>query len=336
MKIKIRMIVGLAVTLFAIGLLIWWNFPPGKQIEDDVKVYRVGIITSSDLQLETIEGFREAMVGLGYKEGVNIVYDIQNPKGDRELTKKLAKDLIAKNLDLYVSFSSTASKAMQDAQKGTGAKIVFGDVGDYTELGLESIRNPGKNITGVTTGKVELSGKRMELLKEAVPDARIFGIIWNPSRANFDQIEKLNEEAARDMNISLVVAEGTTEEEILVSIKSKIKRGEVDGVITTSDATISGQKEKIAEYLRLEKIPSIDCNLEGGVMSGYLIAHAPSRKEIGGQTAVMVDKVLKGARIDNMPVEFPLIVELHINATLANEMGIELPKGLLNQATLIK
>ncbi len=336
MKIKIRMIVGLAVTLLAIGLLIWWNFPPGKQIEDNVKVYRMGIITSSDVQLETIEGFREAMVGLGYKEGVNMVYNIQNPKGDRELTKKLAKDLIAKNLDLYVSFSTTATKAMQDAQKGTGAKIVFGDVGAYTELGLESLKNPGKNITGVTTGKVELSGKRMELLKEAVPDARIFGIIWNPSRSNFDEIKKLNEDAARELNISLVVAQGTTEEEILASIKSKIKHGEVDVVITTSDATISGQTEKIAEYLRQEKIPSIDCNLELGIVSGYLISHAPSRNEIGGQTAVMVDKVLKGAKIDNMPVEFPRMIELQLNATLANEMGIELPKGLLNQATLIK
>jgi putative ABC transport system substrate-binding protein len=332
MKINIRMIRGLAVTLLLTGLLIWWIFPPGYQIEDNVKVYRVGMIIASDLQLETIEGFREAMVGLGYNEGVNIVYYIQNPKGDRELTKKLAKDLAAKDLDLYVSFSTTATKAMQDAQ--TGAKIVFGDVGDYRELGLESIRKPGKNITGVTTGKVELSGKRMEILKEAVPNARVFGIIWNPSRANFNQIKKLNEEAARDLNISLVVAKGTTEEEIFTSIQTKIKHGEVDGVITTTDSIISGQKEKIAQYLRKEKIPSIDANLEGG--SGYLISHAPSRKEIGEQTAVIVDKFFKGARLDNMPVEFPRMVELHLNATMAKEIGIELPPGLLEQATFIK
>ncbi len=255
MKNKIRMIGGLSVTLLLMGLLIWWIFLPGHQIEDKVKVYRMGMITASDLQLETIEGFREAMVGLGYNEGVNIIYYIQNPKGDRELTKKLAKDLVAKDLDLYVSFSTTATKAMQDAQKGTGAKIVFGDVGDYTELGLESIRNPGKKNTGVTTGKIELSGKRMEILKEAVPDARVFGIIWNPSRANINQIKKMNE-----------------------------------GVIATSDATISGQN----------------------------------------------DKIFKGAQIDNIPVEFPRMVELHLNATLAKEIGIELPPGLLQQATFIK
>lgn len=334
MKINIRMIRGLAVTLLLMGLLIWWIFLPGHQIEDNVKIYRVGMITASDMQLETIEGFRDAMAGLGYNEGVNIVYYIQNPKGDRELTKKLAKDLAAKDLDLYVSFSTTATKAMLDAQKGTGAKIVFGDVGDYTELGLESIRNPGKNITGVTTGKVELSGKRMEILKEAVPNARVFGIIWNPSRPNINQIKKLNEEAARDLNISLVAAEGTTEEEIFTSIKTKIKHGEVDGVIATSDAIISGQNEKIAQYLRQEKIPSIDANLEGG--SGYLISHAPSRKEIGKQTAVIVNKIFKGPHVDNIPVEFPRMVELHLNATLAKEIGIELPPGLLQQATFIK
>ncbi len=336
LKIKITMVEGLAVTLLVMGLLIWGNLLQAHQPEEKAKIFQLGILTSSDMQLDTVEGFKEKMAQLGYTEGINMNYDIQNPRGDRNLTKKMAKDLVAKNLDLYVSFSTTATKAMQEAQTGTGAKIVFGDVGAYTELGLESIRNPAKNITGVTTGKVELSGKRMEILKEAVPNARVFGIIWNPARPNFNLIKKLNEEAARDLNISLVVAQGTTGEEILASIKSKIKHGEVDGVITTSDATISGQTEKIAEYLRQEKIPSIDCNLEEGVMSGYLISHAPSRKEIGGQTAVMVDKVLKGAQVDNMPVEFPRMVELHFNATLANELGIELPKGLLNQATLIK
>lgn len=333
---KLKLIEGLAVALLVMGLLILGNFLPGQQTEENVKVYQVGIITASDLQLEAVDGFKEKMTQLGYKEGVNVDYDLQNPKGDRNLTKKLARDLVAKNLDIYVPFGTTATKAMQDAQKGTGAKIVFGDVGNHAELGMKSLRDPGKNITGVTAAKVDFSGKRMEILKEVVPGAKVFGILWNPTHVSFKQIKELNEEAARNLNISLVVAEGTTQEEILASIKSKIKHGEVDGVLTTTDAAISGQAEKIAEYLRQEKIPSIDCNLETGVVSGFLIAHAPSRKEMGKQTAVMVDKVLKGAQIDTMPVEFPLIVELHLNATLANEMGIELPQGLLQQATLIK
>ncbi len=162
----------------------------------------------------------EKMTQLGYTEGINMNYDLQNPKGDRNLTKKLAQDLVAKKLDLYVSFSTTSTKAMQAAQTGTGAKIVFGDVGNHMELGLESLRNTGKNITGVTAANV----------------------------------------------------------------------------LTTTDATISGQAEKITEYLRQEKIPSMDCNLEEGVLGGYLMSHASSRKE----------------------------------------MGIELPQGLLQQATLIK
>jgi putative ABC transport system substrate-binding protein len=335
MQMKLKLIAGLAVALFAMGLLIWGNFLSGQQTEKNVKVYHVGIIVASDVQLSDVEGFKEKMAELGYKEVVNVDYNVQNPKGDKNLTKKMAKDLIGKNLDLYASFSTTATKAMQEAQKGTGAKIVFGDVGNYADLGLENLRNPTKNITGVVSDIIDFSEKRMELLKEVNPNATIFGIAWNPTQVGFERIKKLNEEAARNLSVSLVAAEGTTQEEILASIKSKFKRGNVDGFITTSDATISGQAEKIAEYLKQEKIPSIDFNLENGVNSGYLMCHGPSRKDLGRQTAVMADKVLKGASIRDLPVEFPMIFELQINATLAKELGIELPQGLLQQATLI-
>jgi putative ABC transport system substrate-binding protein len=335
-KMKLKLILCLAAALLAMGLLMWGNFLPGQQTEENTKVYRLGIITSSDLQQDAVDGFKEKMTQLGYTEGVNVNYDFQNPKGDRNLTKQMAKDLVAKKLDLYVPFSTTGTKAMQDALKGTGFKMVFGDVSNYKELGIENLLSPHKNMKGATSINIVYSEKRMQILKEVVPDAKIFGIIWNPTHVSFNEIKKLNEDAARNLNVSLLIAEGTTNEETLASIKSKFKRGEVDGVIITSDTTISGQAEKIAEYLRQEKIPSIDFSLEKGISSGYLVTYGTSRKELGKQTAVMVDKVLKGASVDDLPIEFPAVIELQLNARLAKEMGIEFPQALLYQATVIK
>lgn len=304
--------------------------------ETPAKIFKIGILTASDQQIPSFEGFKEKMADLGYQEGRDVEYIFENPKGDRNLTRKLAEDLIGKNLDIYVPFSTTAAKAMQDAQKGTSARIVFGDVGNYAELGLESLRNPGKNITGVTSGKLDLSEKRMELLKELVPSAKTFAINVDPTSVSYDRIKQVNSEAAQRLGITLVVIEEKTQEDVLAAVKAKVKRGKVDGFTIASQAAFSSQVDVISSYLKQEKIPSIDNDLENGVSSSFLMAYSPSRKEMGIQTAMIVDKVLKGAQIDTIPVEFPLTVELQINATLANEMGIELPKGLLNQATLIK
>ncbi len=326
----------IAAFLVAVMFLSGCTSQTSQVKETPAKIFKIGILTASDQQISSIEGFKEKMADLGYQEGKDVEYILENPKGDRNLTKKLAEDLIDKNFDIYVPFSTTATKAMQDAQKGTSARIIFGDVGNYAELGLESLRNPGKNITGVTSGKLDLSEKRMELLKEVVPSAKTFAINIDPTSVSYERIKQVNNEAAQRLGITLVLIEEKTKEDVLAAVKAKVKRGKVDGFTIASQAAFSSQVDVISSYLKQEKIPSIDNDLENGVWSGFLMAYSPSRKELGKQTAVMVDKALRGTPVDDLPIEFPLVVELHLNEKLAKEIGVELPQSLLYQATVIK
>ena len=145
---------------------------------------RIAIITASDLQLTAIDGVKAGLSELGYKEGINVIFDLKNPKGDRELTKKMAADIVASKPDLIVSASTTATKAVQEAVKGTNIPIVFVDVGTVAELGISNLQHPSGNITGVGTDSTRIAGKRMEILKEVVPTAKTFGVLINPNHVS--------------------------------------------------------------------------------------------------------------------------------------------------------
>lgn len=336
-KSKLLWIISGVVVIVLAVVVLFLLFNNNKQAANTtLRVHRVGILVASDNQLETVQGFREKMIVFGYQEGENIEYILENPKGDKELIKSLAKNLIARKLDIYVSFSTTATKALQEAQKGTLAKIVFGDVGDYAELGLKNLRNPGKNITGVTSGKLDMSEKRMEFLKEAIPQAKVFAINLNPASVSYERTRDINNKAAQRLGITLVPIEAKTKEELYTAIKAKVKRGTVDGFVITSDSTFSNQTETIAAYFEQEKIPAIDNDLESGITAGYLMSYASSVRQLGSQTATLVNKVLKGSSTDELSVEFPTQLELHLNVGLARRIGIKFPETLLYQASFIK
>lgn len=295
---------------------------------------RIFILLASDLQLTSLEGLKSGLKELGYREGREITIEVSNPKGDRELTRQMAKDIVASRPDIVVSMSTSASRAVIDANKEARLPLVFVDVGNFQELGINNIQKPGGFMSGVVVDNVPAAPKRMEILKELLPGLKRVAVMANPAHVSYDEIFKVHEEGARKLGLEVLWYKVTKKEEVPPAM-DQIRRDRPDAFMTTSEAVISGNADLIAPVLRQAKIPSIDFNVERGVSAGYFMVYGISRFEVGKQGARLVDKVFRGTFPGEIPVEFASSVTFEINAALAEFMGIKVPDALLLEASKV-
>ncbi len=328
-----KVILIIVLIVIAVGLVIFFtgrapSGAPGKVPK------RISILTASDLQLTTVEGIRVGLKELGYKEGVDITIEVQNPKGDRDLTKKLAKDMVVSGPDLIVSVSTSASSAVKDANKEAGLAVVFADVGNFKELGIENIQRPGGVMTGVVVDNVPAAPKRMEILKILLPGLKKIAVLANPDHVSYDEIVEAHREGAHKLGVEAVLYDVTKKEEVSAAM-ARIIKDRPGAFMSTSEAVISGNPDLITPVLAAAKIPSIDFNVERGVSAGYLMVYGISRFDTGKQSSRIIDKVLKGEKPGDIPVEYATQLTFEINGTLAKRMGIAIPDSLLLQANKV-
>ena len=295
---------------------------------------RVFILTASDLQLNSVEGIKAGLKELGYREGGDIILELFNPKGDMELTKNLAVQMVASRPDLIVSVSTSASRAVKDANQDAKLPVVFVDVGNFEELGIQNIQRPGGFMSGVVVDNVPAAPKRMEILKTLLPGLKTIALLVNNKHVSYDEILKTHEEGAKKLGLKLLWYPVTKKEEVSPAME-RLAKDHPDAFMTTSEAVISGNAALIAPVLRQAKIPSIDFNVERGVSSGYLMVYGIARFDVGKQGARIIDKVLKGESPGNIPVEFASQITFEVSEILAKEMGLKIPDAILLQANKI-
>ncbi|MBI2020965.1 ABC transporter substrate-binding protein [Candidatus Giovannonibacteria bacterium] len=328
---KYVLIVIIALVILG-GVFLYPSFFNKKEAVPEPK--RISMLTASDLQLSTIDGLRLGFKDLGLKEGVDFVLELRNPKGDRDVTATMAREIISKKPDVIVSISTSATSAIQEANKEAKIPTVAIDVGNFKQLNIENIQRPGGFITGVVVDNVGVAPKRMEMLKKLLPNLKTIGVIANPKHVSYNEIIDAHNMGGEKLGIKSVYYHATKKEEI-ASMLEKITKEKPDAIMTTSEAVISGNAETIASALRKSKIPSLDFNIERGVGSGYLMVYGVARFDVGKQSARMVAKVLQGEKPGNIPVEFASPSSFEINNTLAKEINIKIPEALLLQATKV-
>ena len=295
---------------------------------------RVFILTASDLQLNSVEGIKAGLKELGYREGGDIILELFNPKGDMELTKNLAVQMVASRPDLIVSVSTSASRAVKDANQDAKLPVVFVDVGNFEELGIQNIQRPGGFMSGVVVDNVPAAPKRMEILKTLLPGLKTIALLVNNKHVSYDEILKTHEEGAKKLGLKLLWYPVTKKEKVSPAME-RLAKDHPDAFMTTSEAVISGNAALIAPVLRQAKIPSIDFNVERGVSSGYLMVYGIARFDVGKQGARIIDKVLKGESPGNIPVEFASQITFEVSEILAKETGLKIPDAILLQANKI-
>jgi ABC-type uncharacterized transport system substrate-binding protein len=319
--------IGLAVVL-TVSLILAPLTAEGQQAE---KMYRVGLLSPTTHGLG-IEALREGLRTLGYVEGRNLVFEQRSAEGRFDRLPELAAELVRMRVDVIVAVVTQASLAAKNATKTI--PIVMLAVGDPVGAGLvASLAQPGGNITGTSFQNVEVAGKSLELLKNAIPKVRVVAVLWNPANPVYQaQMVKATEAAARALGIQLRLLAARDANEVDKAFTTMTgERTDALVVIVDPLFTAAPTPTRIAALAVTSRLPSISAFREYAEAGG-LMAYAANFAERGRRTAVYVDKILKGTRPGDLPVEQPTTFDLVINSKTAKALGLTIPQTLLLRA----
>jgi putative ABC transport system substrate-binding protein len=292
------------------------------------KVRKIGFLTvTSGPPAASYEVFRQGLRELGYVEDQNIVIEYR-AAGDRSRLAELATELAQLKLDVIV----TAGGATGRAKMATGTvPIVFSVSGDPVEAGfVKSIARPGGNMTGITWLAFELVGKRLELLKEAVPGVSRVAVLANPAHPGEQRELGETQRIARALGTTLQYHQVKAAADFNAVFDATISEN-ANAILVFPDPLTFSHRKQTAEFAAKRRIPSI-FGWKEYVEAGGLMSYGPDREETLKRLAVYVDKILKGAKPTELPVEQPKKFELVINLRAAKQIGLTIPPNVLARA----
>jgi putative ABC transport system substrate-binding protein len=296
------------------------------------KVPRVGylLLASHDpIRQRYLEAFRQGLRELGYVDGQNIAIESRSAEGKHDRLPALAADLVRSKVDVIVVTSGAATQAAQQAT--TTIPIVMTTVADSVGSGLvASLARPGGNVTGLTIMSPDLAGKQLELLKEVVPKVSLVALLTNPDNPSSARFLREAEAAARALGVRLHTLEARNPQEI-DSAFAAMTRERVGALLILPDGIFLSQRRQIAELAAKRRLPSIYGTTEYAEAGG-LMAYSANFLDLQRRVATYVDKILKGAKPADLPVEQPIKFELVINLKTAEALGITIPPMLRFQA----
>ena len=316
-----------------VGLLIGLTFVSIRFVEaqQPAKIQRIGYLTanSSSVELPRIETFRQGLRAFGYIEGQNIAIDYRFTDGKFERLPDIAAELVRLKVDVLVANTTNAALAAKHAT--STIPIFFMGVSDPIEAGLvESLARPGGSITGLTNIAPVLSGKRLELLKETVPKLSRVAVLWDPQNPGSTPQWKESELAGKELGLRLHSMRVSRADKFESAFKEAIEAHSAAIAVTLNPLANSNQK-RVVELAAKNRLPAIYAQ-EGFVDAGGLMSYGPSFAADGRDAARLVDKILKGAKPADLPVEQPTKFTLMINLKTAKALGLTIPPVVLMRA----
>jgi ABC-type uncharacterized transport system substrate-binding protein len=296
------------------------------------KVSRIGYlgVSSSSLEPHYVEAFRQKLRDLGHVDGENIAIEYRWADGQDDRLPRLATELVHLNPDVIVTTGTPGALATMQATKAI--PIIMASSADPVAAGLvASLARPGENVTGFTILGPELEAKRLELLKQAVPNVSHIAVLWNPSNPAIVSYFEATKSAAELLHISLDVVTEVRRAEELDNAFLAIARARPQALAVLADRFLLAHRKRIIEFAAANRLPSMYPYKEY-VEAGGLISYAPSNIELFRGAAIYVDKILKGAKPSDLPVQEPTKFELVINLKTAKALGLDVQPTLLARA----
>jgi ABC-type uncharacterized transport system substrate-binding protein len=292
---------------------------------------RIGVLVLAPLSArpQQWEAFRQGLREHGYMQGQNILVEFRSAEGKPERLPELAAELVQANMDVIVGSGTPPVQALQKATRTI--PIVMANVGDPVGAGLVvSLSRPGGNITGLSLLATELSAKRLEILKVALPGLARVAIVGNPTNASVQLKVKETASAARQLGLQLQSLEARVPSDLEPQIQAAA-RGRAEALVTAHDQFLSSQRSQIVALAMRHRLP-VASEFGEFAEAGSLCSYGPSLTDLARRTAMYVDKILKGARPADLPVEEPTKFELVINLKTAKALGLTIPPSLLARA----
>ncbi len=315
---------GLSLGTLAIPL------PVGAQ--PAVRVWRIGYLAPDSLSSSPhyIEAFRQGLRGLGYVEGQNVAIEDRWAEGKFDRLPDLASELVRLNMDVIVAGAAPATRAAKRAT--SQIPIVMVGVGpDPVEAGIvASLARPGGNITGLTTMLAESSAKRLELLREAAPKVTRVAVLWNSANPAKARDSRETQVAARALGLTVrsVEVQGPEQFERAHAAMTTERPG---ALLVLTDPLTFLYRKRIVEFAAATRIPAM-YDLREYVGAGGLMSYGVDQIDLFRRAATYVDKILRGAKPADLPVEQPTKFELVINLKTAKALGLAIPQSLLIRA----
>jgi putative ABC transport system substrate-binding protein len=294
------------------------------------KLARIGILTLAVASSAPLaEAFRQGLREHGYMEGQNIALEYRYAEGRAERLPALAAELVHLKVDVIVTESNVAPLAAKRATKTI--PIVMAIAGDPVHAGVvASLARPGGNVTGLTLIHPELSGKRLQLLKEAVPSIALVAVIWNPTDPPAVEFLRETEAAARSLGLRLHVIEARAPAELDSAFKAAAG-ARPSAFFTLPGGMFQDNQARVVEFAKKHRLPGVFPS-RVFVEAGGLMSYGPNLAVNARRAAAFVDKVLKGAKPADLPIEQPTKFELVLNLKTARALGLTIPVSMLTRA----
>jgi putative ABC transport system substrate-binding protein len=308
-----------AVVLLAVGVT--------AEAQQPTKIPRIGYQSASSSG-EREEAFRQGLRELGYVEGQNIVIEWRFAQGKTDQVPRNAAELVRLKIDVIVTGGPTDTRAAKGAT--STIPIVMTNDSDPVGTGIvASLARPGGNITGITALSAELNGKRLELLKETLPRLSHVVALWGPGPERSVTLKE-TEDAARSLGVKLQVQDLKEPDDLNRAFEA-ITKARTGALIVTGGPVASANRKRIVEFAVKSRLPAIYSRREF-VEEGALMSYDASPNDLSRRAAVFVDKILKGAKPADLPVEQPIKFEFIINLKAAKQIGLTIPPNVLARA----
>jgi putative ABC transport system substrate-binding protein len=314
---------ALCACLFALSLLV--------QAQEPAKIPRIGflIAASPSSVSPRLEAFRQGLRELGYVEGKNIVIEWRYAEGKLDRLPALAAELVRLKVDIIVTAGPSATRAAKEAT--STIPIVMALDNDPVGSGVvASLARPGGNITGLSTLAPEISGKRLELLRETIPRLSRVAVLGTSASPSNPPMLREADIAAKAFGVKLQYLDVLNAKDIETAFRAASK-GSADGVLLLQSAVLNSQRKQIADFAVNNRLPAIYFTAEW-VEDGGLMSYGANYSDLYRRSATYVDKILKGAKPADLPVEQPRKFEFIISLKAAKQIGLTIPPDVLARA----
>lgn len=295
------------------------------------KVWRVGFLQGGPRPPDGLPPavLRKSLEELGYVQGKNLQYEGRWAQGNSSRIPELAAELVQSRVDVIVTTGWPAAQAAKNATSTIPIVIAF--AGDAVGTGLvTSLSRPGANLTGISDMAVDLAAKRMELLKETVPKASRIAVLWNQADLGMTSRYREIDRAARSLGVS-VLAHGVLEPADFDAAFAAMTREHPDAIFMISDALTTSNRKRVIDFADAQRIPAM-FEFSVNVENGGLMSYGPSFDDTFRRLSFYVDRILKGAKPGELPMEQPTRFYLFLNQKAARAISIKIPDSIILRA----